>query len=171
MTEALTGPPQPLTHRLRVRYAECDQQGVVFNAHYLAWCDVNLTELWRAAFGSYEAVVERGVDVVVAAAQLRFRAPARFDEEVELSVSVAHLGTTSVITDHTVSRAGGLLVEARLRHVTVDPRTMAKRPIPDWMRAGLAPWTLPEPVPAEPLTRPAVASRTAARGPRPATRR
>jgi acyl-CoA thioester hydrolase len=145
MTAALAGAPRPLTHMLRVRYAECDQQGVVFNAHYLAWCDLNLTELWRAAFGSYEAVVQRGVDVVVAAAELRFRAPARFDEEVALEVGVAHLGTTSVITDHAVRRTGELLVHARLRHVTVDPRTLAKRPIPDWMRAGLAPWTVGEP--------------------------
>jgi acyl-CoA thioester hydrolase len=146
MTEARTGEARPLTHSLRVRYAECDQQGVVFKAHYLSWCDDNLTELWRAAFGSYVAVVERGIDVVVAAADLRFRAAARFDEELELAVAVAHLGTTSVITDHTVTRAGQLLVEARLRHVTVDPRTLAKSPIPDWMRAGLAPWTVSEPV-------------------------
>ena len=38
-------------HPLRVRYAECDPQGVVFNGHYLAYFDIALTELWRAAFG------------------------------------------------------------------------------------------------------------------------
>jgi acyl-CoA thioester hydrolase len=134
----------PLTHPLRVRYGECDQQKVVFNAHYLAWFDMNMTELWRAAFGSYQAAVDRGLDIVVAAAELRFRASARFDDLVTLSVLVTHLGTTSVITHHGVWREGELLVEGSLRHVTVDPATLAKAPIPDWFRDGLAPWTVAE---------------------------
>lgn len=129
-------------HAVRVRYSECDQQGVVFNAHYLAWFDMNITELWRAAFGSYQAAVDRGVDIVVAAAELRFRASARFDEELQLEVVVAQLGTTSIVTEHAVTRAGDKLVEGKLRHVMVDARTLAKTPIPDWVRAGLAPWTL-----------------------------
>lgn len=133
---------RPLSHELRVRYAECDQQGVVFNAHYLAWFDMNMTELWRAAFGSYQAAVERGVDIVVAAAELRFRASARFDDVVALEVAVSHLGTTSLVTDHAIVRAGERLVEGRLRHVMVDPATLAKTPIPDWVRDGLAPWTV-----------------------------
>ena len=135
---------EPLTHPLRVRYSECDQQGVVFNAHYLAWFDINVTELWRSAFGSYQSAVERGVDVVVAAAELRFRASARFDEVVQLEVAVSHLGTTSIITEHAVTRGGVRLVEGTLRHVMVDARTLAKTPIPEWFRAGLAPWTMPE---------------------------
>ena len=62
------------------------RQGVVFNAHYLAYFDVGITELWRAAFGSYEAMIERGVDVVVAEAHLRFARSARFDDELTLEV-------------------------------------------------------------------------------------
>ena len=65
---------EPFTHHLRVRYAECDAQGVVFNAHYLAYFDTSLTELWRAAFGGYQArtrlVKTLGTrDVVVAVAE------------------------------------------------------------------------------------------------------
>lgn len=52
---------EPFAHRLRVRYAECDAQGVVFNAHYLTYLDVSITELWRAAFGSYAAMVDRAL--------------------------------------------------------------------------------------------------------------
>jgi acyl-CoA thioester hydrolase len=138
----MTAPQRdPLRHRLRVRYAECDQQGLVFNAHYLAWFDMNMTELWRAAFGSYQAALDRGVDIVVAAAELRFRASARFDDVVDLEVAVAHLGTTSIVTEHAVVRAGERLVEGSLRHVMVGAATFTKTPIPDWVRAGLAPWT------------------------------
>jgi acyl-CoA thioester hydrolase len=67
--------------RLRVRYSECDAQGHVFNANYFVYFDVALTELWRGAFGSYEALVAGGLDLVVAIAGARFRAPARFDDE------------------------------------------------------------------------------------------
>ena len=69
------------SHQLRVRYGECDPQGIVFNPNYLAYFDHTVTELWRASsLGSWESMVERGVDVVVGEANLRFRAPARFDD-------------------------------------------------------------------------------------------
>ena len=68
-------------HELRVRYGECDPQGIVFNPNYLAYFDHTVTELWRAsAIGSWDTMVERGLDVVVGEANLRFRAPARFDD-------------------------------------------------------------------------------------------
>jgi acyl-CoA thioester hydrolase len=130
----------PFVHRLRVRYHECDVQGVVFNAHYFAYFDVALTEMWRAAFGSYQAVVDQGTDVVVVKAAATYRAPARFDEEVEVELGIERLGTTSMTTKAAVRRDGELLVEGRLIHVFVDPSTMAKQEIPAHVRAGLAPY-------------------------------
>jgi YbgC/YbaW family acyl-CoA thioester hydrolase len=84
----------PLVHTLRVRYGESDLQGIAFNAHYLNYFDIGMTELLRAAHGSYQSMLERGVDIVLAEARLRFRKPARFDDELDLSVAVTHLGTT-----------------------------------------------------------------------------
>jgi acyl-CoA thioester hydrolase len=130
----------PFVHRLRVRYHECDVQGVVFNAHYFAYFDVALTEMWRAAFGSYQAVIDQGTDVVVAEAAATYRAPARFDDEVEVELGIERLGTTSMTTKAAVRRDGELLVEGRLIHVFVDPSTMAKQEIPAHVRAGLAPY-------------------------------
>jgi acyl-CoA thioester hydrolase len=134
---------EPFRHELRVRYAECDPQGVVFNAHYLAYFDTSINELIRAACGSYQAMLDRGVDMVVAEAQLQFRAPARFEEQLTLEVAVAQLGTTSITSDHRITRDGDLLVEGLTRHVVVDRRTLGKTPIPDWLRGELAPWTVP----------------------------
>ncbi len=128
-------------HQLRVRYGECDPQGVVFNANYLGYFDISLTELWRAAFGSYAAMVQRGIDLVVAEAQLRFVAAARFDEMLELEIAVSRLGTTSIVSRHEIRRERDLLAEGQMRHVVVDAATMTKTPIPDWLRAGLEPWT------------------------------
>jgi acyl-CoA thioester hydrolase len=124
-------------HRLRVRYHECDQQGRVFNAHYFAYFDLALTELFRAVFGGYESMLERQVDLVVGEASARFLTPARFDDELEVAVSVTRLGTTGVTTRYELLRDGQLLVEGTLRHVVVNLGTHAKAPIPDWMREGL----------------------------------
>jgi len=133
---------EPFTHQLRVRYAECDPQGVVFNAHFLAYFDTSITELWRAAFGSYQAMLDRGVDVVVAEAQVHFRSPARFDEQLTLEIAVTQLGNTSITSSHRISRDGSPVVEGVLRHVLVDREELTKTPIPDWMRKQLAPWTV-----------------------------
>ena len=134
----------PYRYGIRVRYAECDPQGVVFNSHYLAYFDIAMTELWRAAFGGYGVMMDRGIDLVVAEAQLRFRASARFDDELTLEVSVTNMGTTAISTEHRIRRDDELLVEGTLRHVVVSLETMAKTPIPDWIRDGLAPWAVAE---------------------------
>jgi acyl-CoA thioester hydrolase len=133
---------EPFVHALRVRYGECDPQGLVFNANYLLYCDVAFTELWREAVGPWQEMVERGFDAVVADAHLSFRAPARFDDELELRGRVAKLGTTAITTEIDVCRDGELLVATRLRHVCVsrDPATGTiggKTPLPDWIRDGL----------------------------------
>jgi acyl-CoA thioester hydrolase len=130
----------PFRHRLRVRYHECDQQGRVFHSHYFGYFDVVLTELWRAAFGSYQAVVDRGADLVVVEATATFRAPALFDDEIDLDLEVASMGTTSLTLAHHVRRNGELLVRARTAHVCIDPATMAKQPIPAFVREGLQPY-------------------------------
>ena len=136
---------RPFVHRLRVRYAECDRQGVVFNAHYFAYFDLAMTELWRAAMGRYDAMIERGIDMVVAEAQARFLDSARFDDEIDLEVTVERLGTTGSTTRHRVVRDGDVLVEGVLRHVFVDPETLEKTPIPDWLREALEPYGVTPP--------------------------
>jgi acyl-CoA thioester hydrolase len=126
------------THRLRVRYSECDQQGVVFNGHYLFFYDVALNELWRDRVGPYHEMVSRGFDVVVAEATIRYRAAARFDDLLDISMSVRHLGTTSMIV-HPVFRVGDTVIaDGEIRHVFVDPASLAKKAMPDDIRAALS---------------------------------
>jgi acyl-CoA thioester hydrolase len=128
---------QPFVHRLRVRYSECDQQGVVFNAHYLFYYDVAVTELWRARIGPYLAMIERGYDLVVAEARLRFVEGARFDEELDIEMPVRHLGTTSMIIDPVFRVDDRLIADGEVRHVFVDPETLAKKPMPQDIRDAL----------------------------------
>lgn len=132
---------EPFVHRLRVRYGECDPQGVVFHPQYLALADHALTELYRERLGGYTEMLNRGVDVVVAAATIDFRASARFDEELDIAIAVAHLGTTSMTFHDAITRPadGALLAEIELRYVWIDRATGVKTPIPDWARDGLVP--------------------------------
>jgi acyl-CoA thioester hydrolase len=124
------------THRLRVRYGECDAQGVVFNAHYFGYFDVAITELHREALGPYGEMLESGTDMVVAEASARFRAPARFDDEIDLETRVSRLGNTGMTIRIDIERDGELLVEGEMRYVFIDPATKAKKPIPDDIRCG-----------------------------------
>jgi acyl-CoA thioester hydrolase len=137
----------PFVHSLRVRYAECDMQGVVFNAHYLAYFDASMTELWRAAFGGYQAMLDRGVDMVVAETRLRFHQPARFDDQLTLEVAISRLGNTSIHSLHRIRRDDVELVDGTLRHVLVDRATLSKTELPEWARSGLRPWTVDAPAP------------------------
>jgi acyl-CoA thioester hydrolase len=130
---------EPHRHPLRVRYHECDPQGVVFNANYLAYADMAITELFREAFGSWQAPMsEHGLDMVVAEANVRYRAPLRFDEEVQLVSSIERIGETSLVCSIAIERNGEAAAEVTIRHVFVDEATRAKAPIPAAMRERLA---------------------------------
>jgi acyl-CoA thioester hydrolase len=136
----------PFTHRLRVRYGECDPQGIVFNAHYLAFFDIALTELWREALpGGYRAMTEAGTDLVVAEARCRYLSSAGFDDELDIGVGIVHLGTTSMRMALDVARAGEPIVAGELRHVFVELAGRAKKPIPDEIRAALEPYVTADP--------------------------
>lgn len=132
-------------HRFRVRYSECDPQGVVFNANYVAYFDDTMTELWREAFGSYAALLESGTDTVVAEVGVRYLRPAAFDDVLEVTAEVVRLGNTGMTTRFRVERVGEAdpLADGEVRHVFVDPSTKAKKPIPDDVRVALAPFRSP----------------------------
>ncbi|MFD1045005.1 acyl-CoA thioesterase [Kibdelosporangium lantanae] len=125
-------------HRLRVRYHECDQQGVVFNANYVSYYDVALTEMWRALLGSYQSMVDQGHDLVIAESRLRYLSPARFDDEVDISLNIHHVGTTSLIMRPEYRVGDTLTTEGEIRHVFINTATFTKAPIPDYVRAALA---------------------------------
>jgi acyl-CoA thioester hydrolase len=123
-----------------VRFNECDGQGVVFYANYLVYFDLAMTELWRDAFGNgYAGMIENGTDAMVAEANIRYRASARFDDELDLVATVTRIGTTSTVTHLTAERVvdQALLAEADLRHVFIDVATLEKTEIPEEVRTGM----------------------------------
>jgi len=135
--------PAPFVHRLRVRYGECDPQGVVFNANFIMYFDVALTELWREAIGRYDAMLEAGTDMVVAEARARYLAPAGFDDELDVELLITRLGNTGMTTELVVRRGDATVVEGEMRHVFIDPATKLKKPMPDDIRAAMQAYLAP----------------------------
>src|SRR5215208_4090256 len=116
-------------HKIRVRYSECDPQGHVFNANYLAYFDLAMTELWRE-LGGYSAMIGDGVDMVVAEARVRYRASLGFDDFADLVVRSVSLGNTSITSELAIERAGETVAEGELRHVFVNTTGGGTAPIP-----------------------------------------
>jgi acyl-CoA thioester hydrolase len=117
---------------MRVRWAEADMQGVVFNGHYLTYCDVCVTEYWRALGLRYpDDFLQQGSDTFVRKATLAYHAPARFDDELEVCGRAARVGRSSLLFVIEIFRRGApeaALIEAELVYVNADPATKTSRP-------------------------------------------
>jgi acyl-CoA thioester hydrolase len=144
-------PPRPFVHRLRVRYVECDMQGIVFNAHYYTWMDVAHTELVRAVLGPLDVLHDLGVDIVIAESSARYLASARYDQEIDIEVRLESLSTTSMVVLHTFRHGDTVLAEGRVRHVCVELDTWTKTPWPERARTAFTPLFAPT-IPATPAT-------------------
>jgi len=130
--------PFRFSHRLRVRWAEVDAQGIVFNAHYLTYFDVAATEYWRAIGCTYPgAFVDRGIDTFAVKATVEYHAPARFDDEIDLRVRVARLGRTSLRLLLELFRGDEHLVSGELIYVVAGAPSRRPTPIPDFIRAAI----------------------------------
>lgn len=87
----------PYFHRLRVRYSEIDGQGIVFNAHYLTYFDVALTEFMRERdFDFVELVRSEQLDFHLVKSLVEYRLPIRMDQLIDIGVRAARVGTSSV---------------------------------------------------------------------------
>lgn len=126
---------------LRVRWAEVDPQGVVFNGHYLAYCDICVTEYWRALGMTYPAAfLATGVDLFVRRAALEYHSPALYDDELEICGRSARFGTTSLTFAVEMFRSGQrdrALIAGELVYVCTDPATRIPQRVPDKLRASI----------------------------------
>ena len=133
----------PFTLYLRVRYAECDAQKVVFNGRYAEYADVAATEFTRAIWGDYQNVLDSGVDNQVVNLNIDWFAPAVFDDVLMIEVETGKVGNTSYSLDMKMSRyndnskTNTVLASVSLTYVVVDVSTYQKMPIPDELRDSL----------------------------------
>jgi acyl-CoA thioester hydrolase len=117
-----------------VRYVECDQQGVVFNAHYLTWADEASNSWWTAQGLDWDTVAAR-VDPVVKASTLDWTSSARWGDTVTVDAETEKLGRTSVTVRFTVRVQDRTCCVVRNTYVATDAGRAA--PWPDDIRAAL----------------------------------
>jgi acyl-CoA thioester hydrolase len=130
---------EPFVHPLTVRYAEVDQQGVVFNAHYLTYFDDAMTAFLADRGLSYPALLESGFDVMVVHTEIDWRGGVGWLDEVGVAVSLAAAGRSSFTLDFSVRRSGEAAVEGRTVYVCVGVPDHGACPLPDALRAALGP--------------------------------
>jgi acyl-CoA thioester hydrolase len=123
---------------LRVRYGECDAQKVVFNARYADYIDLATTEFVRA-LGFGEALANGSLDYQLVKLVVEWKAPARYDQVLALSVYATRLGNTSftLATEFHVADRPEIIVTAETVNVVVEAHTLRKTPLTPDFRAAL----------------------------------
>ena len=109
--------------RLRVRYAETDQMGVVYHSNHFIWFEVGRVELLRQLGFSYRDMeTDDNRFIAVAEAKCRYRAPARYDEEVVVRTQLLNVRESAVHFGYELRRAqdGSLLAEGETTHIVTD---------------------------------------------------
>lgn len=122
-------------HRLRVRWAEVDMQKIVFNAHYLAYFDIAVSDYWRSLGLPYdESFGLLGGELYVKKATLEYHASARNDDQLDVAMQCAQLGRSSMRFVCAIFCGDRLLITGELVYVFADPATQTSKPIPDALR-------------------------------------
>jgi len=102
---------------VRVRYAETDAMGIVHHAVYPVWMELGRSDLLRQLGQSYAEWERRGVMMSVAELRVRYRAPARYDELVQVRTSIKEAGRRKVVFAYRVIRGDTRLAEGETIHI------------------------------------------------------
>jgi acyl-CoA thioester hydrolase len=118
-----------------VRYVECDQQGIVFNAHYLVWCDEAVTRWFEDTGADYAALTARGLDTRVVSSTLDWLSSARYGDVVDVEARTDRVGRTSFAVGFDVRVGERVCCRVVTTYVLVDDAG-APTPVPDDLRAA-----------------------------------
>jgi acyl-CoA thioester hydrolase len=129
----------PFTIPIRPRYAECDMQGIVFNAHWLTYFDEASTRFFEhLGYPPKDTFMGSGpFDFTVVRATLEWKGPARFDDEVVIAIRPTRIGTKSFDLTSTATVEGRPACEGTITYVSVTPGSLESRTIPDEVRARM----------------------------------
>lgn len=124
---------------LRVRFQECDAQGVVFNARYADYVDIAVTEFFRYTLGGHDKMKARNLDNQVVNLTIDWKSSVRFDDVIAISMKTTRVGTTSfsLAADITRHPSGLPVASAAVTYVMVradENLQYHKTPVPDDIR-------------------------------------
>jgi acyl-CoA thioester hydrolase len=118
------------TLHIRVRFCETDLMGIVHHANYLAYCEAGRVEWLRRRGVTYSEWAARGIHLPVVEASLRYRAPARFDDVIDVETRLADVRAVSLRYEYRITRDAKLLATGMTRLACIDATHMLQR-IPD----------------------------------------
>lgn len=139
----MTLPKLPFSVQERVRWSDCDPLGIIYYGAYVRLFEAAEHEMFREAGLPYDFMrVERKVQLPRKAFHVEFHSPARMDELMEIQVGVSRLGETSLtMRFEAYNTADGThRASATLAVVCVEKATVAKRPLPDFVKEALRPF-------------------------------
>lgn len=113
---------QPQIHEMpiRVRYAETDQMGFVHHANYLVYFEMGRTELLRTTGLSYKAIEDLGFYLVIAKVSVKYRAPARYDDELVLRTILSRVTPVRIEHRYELMRGRQMVAEGESTLACVD---------------------------------------------------
>lgn len=126
--------------RLRVRYAETDQMGIVYHANYLVWMEVGRVEYFRSSGLRYrDFETEAGLHLAVIEAGCRYLAPARYDDEIAVRTRVSETNPRMVAFEYEIANAatGQTLATGHTKHLFLDAEGKPRK-VPEGYRALFA---------------------------------
>ena len=122
-------------HSLRVRWAEVDPQGIVFNGNYLTYADVGITEYFRAIGVAFPGeLAADGAEFFAVKTLLNYLAPAHFDDLLDVGIRVSRLGRSSITFSLGIWRADTALTSGEIVYVLAETASRKSRPLPEWLR-------------------------------------
>ena|SRR5690625_3829837 len=134
-----SGPQQLFSLPTRVYWEDTDAGGVVYHARYVAFMERARTEWMRALGHGQDALrAAHGLVFAVRAMRMDFRAPARLDDVLDVTVALRECRRASLVVDQAVECDGRLLLDAQVRLAALDAEGFRPRGIPEALYGQLA---------------------------------
>lgn len=135
------------SHRIRVRFAETDAQGIAHHASYVVWLEVARVAYLAAHAGGYRAMRERGIEALTTGVRLDYHRTATFDDVLDVWVRCVEIRGARFRYEYVVELDGERVATGETLHATVDRETYRPTRVPDWFVADVL---RAEPVPPAP---------------------
>ena len=128
----------PFSTEVRVRFAETDAQGIAHHANFLVWFELARVAYLAQYAGGYNALREQGIEALTTQVQVTYRAPARFDEVLQVRIRCAEVQRARFRFEYVVERDAERLAEGSTLHACVDAHTFRPTRVPEWLRQAVA---------------------------------
>ena len=128
----------PFAARISVRFAETDAQGIAHHAAYLVWFEVARIEYLGRFAGGYPALRERGIEATTTEVAVRYRAPARFADCLDVYVSCRDVRGARFRFEYLVERGEERVADGWTAHACVDRGTLRPTRVPNWLAEAIA---------------------------------